>query len=311
MLRRLALAASALTGVPLLAAWLISQRVLHPKPKVEDHDLSHFDLPAEEVSFPSRDGTRLGGWYIPTPASAAPSPGIALSHGWGRSRAELLPHADLLHRAGFAVLAFDYRHRGESGGDAVTMGLRERGDLLGALDELAARPEVDAERIGVLGMSMGAVVAILVAAGDPRVRAVVAECPYATNEVIMTQSLRHYYHLPSFPIAPLAKWIIERRLGQSLDSVQALAAVTALSPRPLFLIADERDAVLGPQETLRLLRAAGEPKRSWLVPGADHACGWQAAPEEYERRVVAFLRETLGAATDASGPSARSSAPAR
>ncbi|OGO51129.1 MAG: hypothetical protein A2148_07190, partial [Chloroflexi bacterium RBG_16_68_14] len=292
MLRRLALAASALTGAPLIAAWVISQQVLHPRPRVEDHGLSDFDLPAEEVSFPSRDGTRLAGWFIPA-RTAAPAPAVVLSHGWARSRAELLPHANFLHRAGFAVLAFDYRHRGKSGGDAITLGLRERGDLLGALDALSARPEVDAGRLGVLGMSMGAVVAILVAAHDQRVRAVVAECPYATQEAIMARALRHYFYLPHFPFAPLGKWLIERRLGQSLDGPQPFDVVVALSPRPIFLIADERDAVIGADETERLFQEAREPKRFWLIPGAAHARGWQAAPEEYERRVLDFLREAL------------------
>ena len=278
-----------------MAAWIIAQRVLHPSTRVEDHDLSEFDLPAEEIFFPSRDGTRLSGWFIPPAEASTASSGIVLSHGWARSRAELLPHADFLHRAGFAVLAFDYRHRGKSGGGEVTMGLRERDDLLAALDELAARPEIDAERIGVLGMSMGAVVALVVAATDQRVRALVAECPYATAETIMTRALRHYYRLPSFPLANLAKWLIERRLGQSLNVADALTVIDSISPRPLFLIADERDAVIGPDETERLFRAAGEPKRFWLIPGADHSRGWQAAPEEYEQRVVAFFQEALGA----------------
>jgi fermentation-respiration switch protein FrsA (DUF1100 family) len=218
-----------------------------------------------------------------------------LSHGWARSRAELLPHADFLHRAGYAVLAFDYRHRGESAGDAVTMGLREQGDLLGALDVLCAQSEVDGSRIALLGMSMGSAVAILVGADDERVRAVVAECPFGSHEAIMSRSLRHYYHLPSFPFAPLAKWLLERRLGETIDSAQPLHAVSSLSPRPLFVIADEADAVIGAEETERLFQAAVEPKRFWLIPGADHARGWQAAPEEYERRVVDFLREALGA----------------
>ncbi|MDZ4279144.1 MAG: acetylxylan esterase, partial [Dehalococcoidia bacterium] len=133
MLRRLALIASAATGVPLVVAWFVSQTMLHPKPRVEDHDLGAFDLRAEEIDFPSRDGTRLSGWFIPA-SRAGPAPGVVLSHGWARSRAELLPHANFLHRAGYAVLAFDYRHRGKSDGDAVTLGVRERGDLRGALD---------------------------------------------------------------------------------------------------------------------------------------------------------------------------------
>ena len=260
MMRRLLLAASALSGLPLLVAWFVSQGILHPKPKVEDHGLSDFDLPAEEVSFTSRDGTRLAGWFIPAAAKGR-SPAIVLSHGWGRSRAELLPHADLLHRAGFAVLAFDYRHRGESGGDTITMGLRERDDLRAALDLLAARSEVDVERIGVFGMSMGGVIAILVAADDERVRALVAEAPFSAPSAVMTRTLRHYFHLPSFPIAPLTKWVIERRLGGSLDSVQAQDVVEKLSPRPILIIANERDAVVGSDEARRVFEAAGEPKQ--------------------------------------------------
>lgn len=299
MLRRLALIASAFTGLPLAVAWFMSEQVLHPKRRVEDHDLSDFALPVEEISFLSRDGTRLVGWLIPAPNGSAPAPGLVLSHGWARSRCELLPHANFLHHAGFAVLMFDYRYRGESDGDKITMGVRERGDLLAAIDALCARPEVDAERVGVFGMSLGGVIAVLVGARDQRVRTIVAECPFATHEAIMTRSLRHYFHLPSFPVAPLARWIIGQRLGEPLEHVEPLHFVHELSPRPVFIIACERDAVIGHEQTERLFHAAAEPKRFWLIPGADHARGWQATPAEYERRVLEFLRETLGVASTA------------
>ncbi|MCH8948802.1 MAG: alpha/beta fold hydrolase [Chloroflexi bacterium] len=283
----------ALIGAAFAVAWAISQHSLHPKWKREDHDLADFGLPAEDVTFASRDGTRLAGWFIPA-APAERGPAVVLSHGHGRSRAELLPHANFLHRAGYAVLAFDYRHRGESAGDAVTMGLREQDDLLGAIDALAARPEVDAGRIGVVAVSMGSVIAILVAADDTRVRALVAECPYATRDAVMTRALRHYFHLPRFPFAPIAHWLIGRRLGQPVDVADAIDHIARISPRPLFLIADEEDAVLGPEDTARLFAAAQEPKRYWLIPGAGHSRGWQAAPEEYERRALGFLNEALG-----------------
>ena len=295
MLRRLTLAASALAGLPLAAAWFVANGVMHPKPRVEDHGLSDFDLTAEDISFPSRDGTPLAGWFIPAKASA-PTPAIILSHGWARSRAELLPHAAFLHRAGFAVLAFDYRHRGESGGDAITMGLLERDDLRGALDALATRPEVDAGRIGTMSLSMGSVIALLVAAEDDRIRALAVECPYTSYDTLMTRGLSHYYHLPSFPVGPLAKWVMERHLGRHLDTPDALDVVAAISPRPIFFIADEHDEVVGSQEAERVFAAAGEPKRFWLIPNADHSRGWQAAPEEYEQRVIAFLREALAVA---------------
>jgi dipeptidyl aminopeptidase/acylaminoacyl peptidase len=294
MLRRLALLAAALTGVPLAIAWVISNVIMHPRKRIEDHTLDDFGLSAEPISFPSRDGTRLSGWFIP--AERSPAPGIVLSHGWARSRAELLPHANFLHRAGYAAFMFDYRHRGESDGDAITMGLRERDDLLGAIDTLTAQPEVDPTRLGALGMSMGGVISLLVAADDQRLRALVVECPYSSPDVITSRSLRHYAHLPSFPLGDLAKLVLERRIGGSLADVDPSAVVAGISPRPIFVIAAGRDAVVGCDETERLFRAAAEPKRFWLVPGANHARCWQEARKEYEERVLNFFSETILAA---------------
>lgn len=296
MLRRLALLASALAAIPLALAWIISENILHPKPRVEDHTPDDFSLQVEEVTFSSRDGTRLAGWFIPAAGDAKRAPAILLSHGWARSRAELLPHADLLHRAGYNVLAFDYRYRGKSQGDACTLGLREQDDLLGALDFFAVRPEVDPARIGVLGMSTGGVVAIGAAARDQRLRVVVTECPFGSHEVVMTRSVSRYAPLPSFVtrlVAPLAKQVIERRVGRSFESADADKVIGLISPRPIFVIGDELDAIIGVEETKRLFERALEPKQFWLIPGADHARGWQAAAMEYERRVIAFLNETL------------------
>jgi uncharacterized protein len=305
MLRRLLLAASALTGISMVAAYIVSQRCLHPKAVVEDHTLDDFGLTAEDVIFPSRDGTRLSGWYIA--ANRSPAPAVVLSHGHGRSRAELLPHANFLHNAGYAVFAFDYRHRGQSEGASVTMGLGEQQDLLGAIDWLVRQQEVDAGRIAVSALSMGSVVALLVAAQDDRVRAVVAECPYADEQAIMTRALKHYYNLPPFPVAYLARWLLERRIGLSTVGARPLPRVESIRPRPLFFIADEADTVVGPEEARKLFDASGEPKRFWLISGADHSRGWQAAPEEYERRVLEFLNDGLLAAQQNEEPAARKS----
>jgi dipeptidyl aminopeptidase/acylaminoacyl peptidase len=294
MLRRLALFASTLTGVPLVAGWLITTGMLHPKPRVEDNSLENMPLPAEDLSFLSRDGTRLSGWFIPAP-DRGPAPGIVLSHGWARSRCELLPHARFLHQAGFATLMFDYRHRGKSDGSEITMGLREQDDLIGALDVISTRPEVDPERIGLLGMSMGGAIAILVAARDRRVRALVCEAPFPSFDTILERSLRHYAKLPGFLFGPITKFVLERRLNGSMDTVAPARAAPSLSPRPLFIMADERDAVIGADETARVFEAASEPKRFWLIEGSDHARGWQTAPEEYERRVLDFFRQALKA----------------
>ena len=281
-----------LTGVPVAVGWLITNGMLHPKPRVEDNSLDDMPLPAEDVSFLSRDGTRLSGWFIPAPGDG-PAPVVVLSHGWARSRCELLPHARFLHNAGFAAFMFDYRHRGKSEGSEITMGLREQEDLLGALDVVATRAEVDAGRVGVLGMSMGGAIAILVAACDRRVKALVCEAPFPSFDTILERSLRHYAKLPGFPFGPIAKFVLERRINGNMDAIAPVGAIASLSPRPVFIIADEIDAVIGADETVRVFEAAVEPKRFWLIEGSNHARGWQTAPEEYERRVLEFFRESL------------------
>ena len=93
----------------LVDSWIISDRVLHPPRKAEDHTLDDFNLPARDVTFLSRDGTKLAGWYVP--AAVVPAPGIVLSHRHGLSRSALPPQAHFLHQQGDAVLALDYRRR--------------------------------------------------------------------------------------------------------------------------------------------------------------------------------------------------------
>ena len=80
---------------------------------------------------------------------------------------------DLVDR-NFSVLLFDLRARGESGGVRSTEGDREQWDLLGAIDYVVSRG-IPVENIGLLGFSLGAGVAILVAAQEPRIPAVVSD----------------------------------------------------------------------------------------------------------------------------------------
>ena len=70
---------------------------------------------------------------------------------------DFLPATKALHDAGYHVLLFDLRHHGESGrGRApLTYGPRETRDYIGAVNYLRSRPDVDGQRIGALGTSMG------------------------------------------------------------------------------------------------------------------------------------------------------------
>lgn len=122
----------------------------------------------EDVVFRSRDGHAVRGWYVPSRTGAA----VVLCHGSESDRTGVLDEARALANAGLGVLLYDAPGTGETGG-RPGFGAPERAALLGALDLLAARSDVDPARVGAYGFSLGGYTVAQVAAVDARVRAVV------------------------------------------------------------------------------------------------------------------------------------------
>jgi hypothetical protein len=127
-------------------------------------------LEYESVTFPATDGVKLSGWFIPRDGEG-PAPTVVFVHGWMWNRlgnisgrvpftdrdVDFLPATKALHDAGFNVLLFDVRHHGESGRGRkpLSYGPIEARDYIGAVNYVRSRPEVDGERIGAIGTSMG------------------------------------------------------------------------------------------------------------------------------------------------------------
>jgi fermentation-respiration switch protein FrsA (DUF1100 family) len=270
--------------------WVGCKRGLHPERAPKKYYLSDFNLPGlETVHFKSRDGFRLAGWFVQGINGAT----IILAHGRGGDKTWMLPHADYLHRDGFSVLMFDFRHRGESEGDAQTLGAKESWDIESAVAYLKKRSDVDPARIGVLGNSLGAASAILAAAEMRDIKGVVAESSFTSINDAMWWTFPRIVGLPSFPFAPVSKFICELRLGVDLDAVAPIKAIAKISPRPVFLIDNLEDNLFPSDSAETLYAASREPKRLWQIPGCPHGQGWVCAPGEYERRVLDFWRKTF------------------
>jgi len=119
------------------------------------------------------EGQLIRGMFHAPEGAAGPVPGVLLCHGFAGTKCE--PHwifvktSRRLAEAGIASLRFDFRGSGESDGEFGEMTvLTELSDAGAALSYLAARDEVDAERLGVLGLSMGGFVTASLLAGDKR-----------------------------------------------------------------------------------------------------------------------------------------------
>ncbi|HEX6740107.1 MAG TPA: alpha/beta fold hydrolase, partial [Vicinamibacteria bacterium] len=145
------------------------------------------DEGVEEVTFRTDDGLTLRGWYLP---SQAPRDAIVICHGFAMNRHELLDLARALRERGHAVLLFDFRAHGASEGARSTIGYREADDIRAAVAHLCDRPELAGRRIGAAGISMGAAAALLAAAREPAIAAVVADSSFATLRGIAADGLR-------------------------------------------------------------------------------------------------------------------------
>lgn len=239
----------------------------------------------QDISFVTVDGVKLRGWYIPSQNGAA----VILGHGHAGNREQNLIDTQILARHGYGVLLFDWRAHGESDGDMVTFGLNEVRDLDAAVDTVAARPDVDRERIGVIGFSMGGATAALSAPRDARIKAVVIEGAYA----VFGDTARSRFG--GLPLAgPMTTWWGEVITGIDADAIRPVDALCAISPRPVLLIYGTlEDSALAPGSAQQMFDAACDPKELWMVEGAGHGGYPYVVPDEYEQRIVSFFEGAL------------------
>jgi dienelactone hydrolase len=259
-----------------------------PRTAVRSTSPADRELAYQDVTFPTSDGVRLSGWYVPSTNHAA----VVLLHGAGSTRSDVLNHAVVLARHGYGVLLFDARGHGRSGGRAMDFGWYGDRDIAAAVSLLQTRPDVDARRIAAVGMSMGGEEAIGAAATDTRIRAVVAEG--ATNRVAADRAF--------LPETYGVRGAIQRRIDALTYAVADLltaadppialrAAAGAAAPRPVLLITagdvpDEANAA-------RHMQNGNRSVQVWQVPGTGHTKALSTHPGEWEQRVTAFLAAAL------------------
>jgi pimeloyl-ACP methyl ester carboxylesterase len=255
----------------------------------ETRSPAEYGLCFEEASFPARDGLTLRGWWIPAQDSHR---AVIFLHGHGGSMDPDVQYAPALHAAGFNVLMFDMRAHGRSAGNVSTVGYLERQDALGAVDFVESR---GIERIGLLGFSMGGIVALLTAPVCPPVRAVISDGgPARLRTALMVWAQEHGLpHWLAVPLAWLTLAATSLRVGANQFRYEPVKWVGRIAPRPILFIHGDRDPYLPPEDFEALVAAAGEPKFIWRVPEAGHRTVDQLYPDEYRRRVVAFLERYL------------------
>ena len=262
----------------------------------------------ERVTFPS-DGLELSG-VLHTPDGGAAGqrrPAFLVLHGFGSNKdsGNSRVVSRTLAELGYVTLRFDFRGCGESEGPrGRTICLEQVEDTQHALSFMATRPEVDGERVGVIGSSFGAAVAIYAAGVDARVAACIScggwgdgvkkfrkqhESPEAWKRFtdMMAEGRRRRERgepelmVPRFDIVPIPPGLrgnlsqgsimeFPFAVVESMYTFMANDVVGKIAPRPLLLLHPARDSVTPTEQSIDLFGHAGQPTDLHLVADVDH-----------------------------------------
>jgi fermentation-respiration switch protein FrsA (DUF1100 family) len=218
---------------------------------------------------------------------------VVLCHGIWTGRRECLPLALRFRAAGYNVLCFDFRAHGSSDGRFTSVGGLETNDVIGAVQYLKQRPEVDPTRIGVVGFSMGAAATIQAAARCPDIAAVVADSAYASFIDAAKYSFHLVTRVPHFPMAPLAMHWAKVIVHVDANQLRPIDVIGRIAPRPILLTHGVLDEIVPVRHVHTLFQAAEEPKELWVVPDARHVGARDIDPDLYFGRVEGFLKQAL------------------
>ncbi len=203
-------------------------------------------------------GVRLEGWRCRT---MAPRRGtLVYLHGVADNRAGAAGVVQRFGVKGFDVVAYDSRAHGHSGGDACTYGFYEKRDVARVLDTLPQGPVV------LVGTSLGAAVALLTAALEARVSAVVAAETFSDLRTVAAERAPFVIKVGSFG---RALRLAERQGAFVVNDVSPVTAAPAITA-PVFLAHGDADTDTPSAHSRRVFAALTSVKHLELVPGAGH-----------------------------------------
>ncbi len=226
-------------------------------------------LPLEEVWLPVDDTVTIFGWFI----DAGPTnPVLLWCHGNAGNVSHRLENIRQLYQRRISVMIFDYRGYGRSTGVPSEAGFYQDG--LASYDYLIRQRRIAPERLIIFGRSLGAGVAGEVAIRRPSAGLIVE----GSFPSIQAMSDHHYFGIPT-------RWLMEVDFNLA-EKVRALHV-------PLLVIHGEQDSIVPLALGRQVFEAAPEPKRWYVVSGADHNDVPFVGGELYFREIATFIQKVV------------------
>lgn len=286
----LILAAAFLTIGLLLAPALIHRAYRAPRVR-ERGSPANRGLPFREVRIPTVNSKTMFGWLVPPPDHRVDTPAVAIMHGWGGNAEHMLELAVPLYDEGYAVLLLDARNHGRSDADGFSSMPRFAEDLERGLDWLARQPNIDRDRLIVLGHSVGAGAALLVAARRPDLAAVISLAAFAHPEALMRRQMRRN-HVPYRPFGWLVLRFIEWTIGAAFDDIAPCNTIRRVQC-PVLLVHGEDDQRVPSADAQCIYSNRRDDTTELLIlPEIGH--GTSAAIRLHAAELMKFLQRRVG-----------------
>lgn len=234
------------------------------------------------------EGIQLHAYYIR--ASRPTSKTAVIVHGYTDNAIRMFMIGYLYsHDLHYNILLPDLQHHGESEGEAIQMGWKDRLDVMQWM-RLANNLYGDSTQMVVHGISMGAATTMMLSgeAQSPFVKCFVEDCGYTSVWDEFAHELKSSYHLPPFPILYYTSWLCEKSYGWNFKEASSLKQV-AKCHLPMLFIHGDKDTYVPTWMVYPLYEAKPGAKELWVVPGATHAVAYKENKQEYTDKVKAFV----------------------
>ena len=288
-------------------AWKTSSMLLHPHlypyDTVVDEEVKrgHFtrewfdeNVHLEEFSLLSPYGYNLHGALWPREADVSFPDGrrrvVVIVHGLSYCLLGGIKYASIFHDLGFDCVLYDHRNHGLSDKAITTMGVCESRDLVAVCD-WARETFGETIVLGTHGESMGAATVMLHTALDDRLAFAMEDCGYSNFSKDLRYALRVRFHLPTYPILPIASLFYKLRGGEFFGRILPAAVLKRAEHIPMLFIHGDSDGLVPFNMLQENYDAKSGVKRMLPFPGAKHADCFHADPERYRTAVRDFLVE--------------------
>jgi hypothetical protein len=248
--------------------------------------INKYPIKHQEVTLTTSDGIKVNSWYIPVKDAKAV---VILIHGFtdkNGGKALMLAHADYLVKNGYSVFLPDLRVAGDSSGDKTYLGSREWKEVEASYDYLKSLKENQNKKVGLFGISMGAVTTIITSGHTGKGDFIIASVPFSSfDEQFKFELTKTGLWEPLF--FPFLKIVAMIEFGNYAQYDPAKMIINI--HKPILIIAGKNDQDIDYHQGEYLYSVANKPKYYWLAP-TEHDVHLEL-PQQFQDKILEFLKK--------------------